>query len=384
VSTVPAYIRIAEQIKSEWLSNAAPQKGQKLPTQEELAERFGISRSTVVRALSKLVAEGYIRSQQGSGVYVAETLPQETGLKCLSLIVPDLHAPVIVAACRGVERRARQLGYQVLLASSEQNRAREQEAVLQHLRAGARGIVLYPVTRRRQELACDYLTHWAQEVPVVTLDIGYDEWPCSRVQFDNYRLGYDITRHLLRCRHRRIAFMHTSSDYLHSSIHDRCRGWATAMEEAGLEIPASYQEWPVAVKDYAPPPSDDEYDAIAESLLCLEPRPDAVIAWNDVAAAHLIQALKNRSMRVPEEIRVTGFDSEPLVSRLFQPLFPTSKPDFVRLGELAVDALLEAHAGRPTYPRIYYYPVPIVWREPRPAPIFPSTGKEWDGIAAEA
>src|SRR5690348_16290207 len=116
MGNVPAYIRVAEEIRSEWLSSADPREGKKLPTQEELAERFGVSRSTIVRSLSKLVAEGYLHSQQGSGVYVADFLPRETGIQCISLIVTNLHAPVVVQACRGVERRARQLGYQVLLA----------------------------------------------------------------------------------------------------------------------------------------------------------------------------------------------------------------------------------------------------------------------------
>lgn len=371
MKNVPVYMRIAEEIKSEWLSSTDAQGGKKLPTQEELAERFGVSRSTIVRTLSKLAAEGYIHSQQGSGAYIATTLPRETNVKCLSLIVPALHAPVIVQACRGVERRARQLGYQVLLASSEFGLAHEQELVMQHLQAGAKGILLYPVTRRRQDLATDYLIHWSYDVPVVMMDIGGDAWPCSQVQFDNYRLGYDMTNHLLQYGHRRIAFMHTWLDYLHSSIHNRQRGWETAMMEAGQEIPSSYIGWPVPHLDlgYRTPLSDADYDVITANLLTLHPRPDAVIAWNDEVAAHLTQTLINRGIRVPDEIRITGFDCEPLITRLFQPLFPTSKPDFVRLGELAVDALSQLLTEENAHPRTYLYPAPVLWREPCAGPM---------------
>src|SRR5579871_6697012 len=119
MGTVPAYIRIADQIKEEWLSDTASQEGEKLPTQEELAERFGVSRATIVRALSRLTAEGRLHSQQGSGVYVAERPQRETAVPCLSLVVPQLNATVIVQACRGVERQAQKMGVQVLLASSE-------------------------------------------------------------------------------------------------------------------------------------------------------------------------------------------------------------------------------------------------------------------------
>jgi GntR family transcriptional regulator of arabinose operon len=361
----PAYIRVAEQIKTRWLSNNEAQNASKLPTQEELAEHLGVSRSTIVRALSRLVAEGCIRSQQGSGAYAAAA-PSPRTVPCLSLIVPNLTAEVVVSACRGVERRARQLGYQVMLASSEFGLAHEQELVEQHLSAGAQGVVLYPVTRNQQDVKDDYLTHWSHSAPVVTLDIACEEWPCSRVQLDNFRLGFDMTQQLFKHGRRRIAFMHTAQDYLHTSIHERQKGWVAAMEDAGRQIPASYEGWPISLRDFSPPPpSDAEYEAFARSLLTLQPRPDAVIAWNDVSAAHLIQALMNLGVRVPEDILVTGFDGETLITRLFRPLFPTSRPDFMRLGELAVDALMRMLTNEQTKPIVYYYPVPVLWREAR-------------------
>jgi GntR family transcriptional regulator, arabinose operon transcriptional repressor len=366
MGSIPTYMQVANEIKAEWLSGLDAREGAKLPTQEELAERFGVSRSTVMRALSKLIAEGYLHSQQGSGVYVAETLPREINMKCISMIVPDLHASVVIASCRGVERRARRLGYQVLLASSEYSVEREKQLFETHARAGTRGIVLYPTTRRQEDLADDHLKCWSQSVPVVTMDIGYKDWLCSRVQFDNYRLGYDMTQQLIQHGHRRIAFMHTAPEHLHSSIHDRRQGWEAALDDAGLELPDGYRGWPVAIRDCFPHPvPDEDYEAIAMGLLALDPRPDALIAWQDPAAAHLTQALINQGVRIPEEIRVTGFDCEPMITRLFQPQFPTSKPDFVRLGELAVDALVDLFAGTSPHPRIYYYPVPVLWRDPR-------------------
>lgn len=385
MGTVPAYIKVAEQIKREWFSHTDSQQGNRLPTQEELAERFKVSRSTIVRSLSKLVAEGYIHSQQGSGVYVAQKLPRSDRVRRIGLIVTRLHAPVIVAACRGVERRARQLGYQVLLASSDNDLAREEELVAQHLQAGVQGIVLYPVTRRQAQMQDDYLARWNQSVPIVTMDIACDSWPCSMVLFDNFRLGYDVTRQLIRHGHRHIAFMHTAADFLHTSIHDRQRGWEAAMEEAGLRIPDCYRGWPVSIHDFYQSREDSDYQKIAEDLLQLHPRPDAIIAWMDDVAAHITQSLCHLGVRVPEEIRLVGFDCEPLITRLFQPLFPTSRPDFVRLGELAVEVLNRTIvSGDAARPRTYYYPVPVLWREPCTAPAPVTAVVQMEEIPVEA
>ena len=344
------------------------------------------SRSTIIRALSKLMAEGYIHSQQGSGVYVSDPLPRVAETGRIGIIVPNLYATVIVAACRGVERRARQHGFQMLLGSSEFGIAHEQEMVEQQVRAGVQGIVLYPVTRTQEQLEYDYLRQWSHATPLVTLDIGCEEWNCSRVQFDNYRLGYDMTQHLLRHKHRHIAFMHIQPGYLHSSILDREKGWRAAMREAGMDIPDSYNQRPVpTTPGFVLPtpkfaPAQADYAAFVAELLNLRPRPDALIAWNDVVAAHITQALNNRGVKVPEEVRVTGFDNDPMVTRLFRPLFPTSKPDFARLGEAAVDTLADMLANRWTQPRIYYHSVPTIWREPH-APQSPEAlATAWDEL----
>jgi len=79
------------------------------------------------------------------------------------------------------------------------------------LRSGTKGIILYPVTRMRKELDTDYLMRWDKRVPLVTLDICCEEWPCSRVLFDNYRLGYDMTRQLIAHGARHYCRSHIAS-----------------------------------------------------------------------------------------------------------------------------------------------------------------------------
>ncbi len=365
MKSTPSYVRIAERIKADLFPNASRQEGGKLPTQEELARRYGVSRSTIVRVMSHLAAEGAIHSRQGSGGYLSDKPRTLAQRKCLSLIVPDLHAPVTVATCRGVERKARQLGYHVLLGSSEFRLENEHELIQQHLQAGAQGVILYPVTRFRSQVETDYLTRWDNPTPIVALDIVCEEWNCSRVVFDNMQLGYDMTRKLISQGHRRILFMHTSAEYLHSSIHERAKGWRLALAEAGLPVPVSYETWPTPYYDLSPNHSigDLDYSSIVDAILRLEPRPSAVIAWNDAAAASLIQALLDRGGISLDEIQVVGFDNEPLITRFFRPLMPTSKPDFIRLGEFAVETLEAISAGNSGHTRTYTYPVPLLWRD---------------------
>lgn len=362
MAEIPPYLRVANLIKAEWFGRDAWPSGTKLPTQEELAVQFGVSRSTIVRALSHLTSDGFLYSQQGSGIFVSDMAAPCASASCISMVVPELGPPVIVAVCKGVEKRARQMGFQVLLASSEYSLLRERQIVEQHAQAGSKGIIIYPVTRRRKDLDTDYLTQEGMQVPLITIDIVCDDWKCSKVVFDNFRAGYEMTQMLLMRGHRRIAFMHTHSDRLHSSIHDRQMGWRAALQDACIDIPRSYEKWPVSVHDFNVGLHDGDYCDIARSLLALQPQPDAVIAWADGAAAHLIQTLSLLGVQVPNQVRVTGFDNDPMVSKLVRPLFPTTNPDFVRLGEIAVDALKHLSETATRQPRTYLYSVPVLWR----------------------
>lgn len=373
MKAVPAYIRIAEQIKADWLNESGSDslRDNKLPSQEELAAHYAVSRSTIVRSLSRLVAEGVLRSQQGSGVYrESATLPQESRSSQLALIVPTLNSPLIFAACRGIERRARQMGLQVTLSSFDFSYSLERELVERYRAARVKGIILYPAIRWRDDLPADYLNHWQDDVPLVTLDLGCDEWNCTRVEFDNARLGYDMTRQMLRHGYRKIAFMHAIPGRMHTSILEREQGWAKAMHESGQQIPDNYRNWSIPVRsvpDTAYP--DFDFAVGVRRLLELSPRPDSVIAWNDWAAVTLREALD--AVGTPEacDIRVAGFDCEPLFSRTDLMLFPTSRPDFVHLGEMAVEKLQEIvetrSVGRRTLPRVYKLSVPVLWRGPR-------------------
>ena len=68
---VPQWRRIAQSIGSE-IGSRGLQPGARLPTEAELAARFGVNRHTVRRALDQLVRAGLVRTERGRGTFVAE------------------------------------------------------------------------------------------------------------------------------------------------------------------------------------------------------------------------------------------------------------------------------------------------------------------------
>ncbi|HHY62395.1 MAG TPA: GntR family transcriptional regulator, partial [Bacillota bacterium] len=61
------YIGIASQLKNDIVRGAFPDN--RLPTEEELSQRFGVSRNTIREALSMLEMDGLITRRQGVGTF---------------------------------------------------------------------------------------------------------------------------------------------------------------------------------------------------------------------------------------------------------------------------------------------------------------------------
>jgi len=83
-SPIPLYFQI-QRILREQIETGQLKPGQKLPSEEELCKRFGVSRITIKRALEGLVAEDLLYRRRGKGTFVTE---KEHKMQSFSLIGP--------------------------------------------------------------------------------------------------------------------------------------------------------------------------------------------------------------------------------------------------------------------------------------------------------
>ncbi len=386
-----SYREIAEAIRQEWIVNCT-EEGARLPTERELQLRMGVSRVTISRAMHLLAEQGIIEQRRGSGTYVRHIGTTAPPKPTLGFIAPYIapagfySGPLPSLVHMGIEERAGELGYQVISAASHYSVDTESQ-LIDHFRvSGAVGVILMPVTsdpkRSLERAHHDPLARRWRDTPIAVVDLGAPAWGRPMVCMNNYRLGYDMTVALIRHGCRRILFMDTNHSALHTSIHARRAGYQRAMEVNGLPIPPAYRLWPLTVTDFRPDlvlrlaaqeqlpgfnRTSDQDDMqllrqLTDSLLTLDPLPDAVIAWEDATAMGLIRQVIERGIRVPDELRITGFDNH-MQGRYFQPAFPTSNPDLRLMGQYAVDMVDQMVAG--VSPRLdtIQIPVNVLWRE---------------------
>jgi DNA-binding LacI/PurR family transcriptional regulator len=113
---------------------------------------------------------------------------------------------------------------------------------------------------------------------------------------------------------------------------ERMLGWLDALDAAKVR--------PTVVRLPHGDPQDIGY-AGAETLLALDDRPTAILAFSDATARGVISAVEDKGLDVPNDLSVVGFDDNP-VGRRTRPALTTVRQDVDAKGRAAVQALTTA------------------------------------------
>lgn len=303
-------------------------------TIREVAREAGVSVATVSRVLN------------GSGPASAETVrrirevaarlrytPNEAArslirsrTQTIGVLLPDLHGAFFSEVIRGVDQRARQAGFH-LLVSSFHDDPREMEAALQAMRGRVDGLVVMAPDVATRAL----LDELSGDLIAVLLNPPTTDGTCSAVRVDNVGGARTMVRHLVGLGRQRIAMI--TGDERNHDAHERRRGYRAALRAAGLPVSAELE----ARGDFTEPSGY----AAAQVLLRLSRRPDAIFAANDAMAVGALSALRDAGVRVPEDVALVGFDDIPIAQYLTPPL-TSVHVDMDALGRRATELVLAA------------------------------------------
>lgn len=353
----PQYQNLRERLLEDFWDGGNLSIGSKLPTERELAERYGVSRATVSKATAALAAEGWVTKRQGSGIYVAAMGPSAMPRMGIGFVAASLRMTLCHRVFEGVEHVARSRNVSMEVAASNWSLDEEQRQIGLLQERGVRGAVVYPVARRfgqREYLADEY-----RDFPVVVVDQYEPEMKRPHLVFDNFTAGRDMTREILARGHRTIAFLTLGKHILFRSIDDRLAGHRRALGDAGEPYVADR----VLELDGQGPFTDGHMEVL-ERVLTLDPRPTALIAPDDRYAHGTIAWFRARGIHAPEDILVTGFDN--LQQEPWEERFPTTEPDFVRIGERAAEMLLDRRDQRSDEAPEVVLPCPLLLPEQTP------------------
>jgi LacI family transcriptional regulator len=168
-----------------------------------------------------------------------------------------------------------------------------------------------------------------QNFPFVVVDHQGSGDPCPAVGATNWQGGYNATEYLIKQGHKQIGFITGSMDL--GCSQDRLKGYRSALRTHHIpEMPELVYEG-----DFNQP---DGY-AGASALLELPIPPTAIFASNDVMAMGVMDAVRNRNLRIPDDISVVGFDNIPQ-SAMINPSLTTVQQPLEQMGRVATQMLL--------------------------------------------
>jgi LacI family transcriptional regulator len=247
--------------------------------------------------------------------------------RSIGLIVPDISDTFFSVVSHAVQEAARENGYLVWLAASDEDSSIEAAQVEMMMHHPVDGILLVPSDSRAK-----YLKAIATApTPIVTIDRPMEIATSDSVGVENRsgaRLAID---HLIGHGHRKIACVAANSHLL--TIKERIGGYREAMQRAGME---GTQEFIL--------PGRSAARRILTEMLASPNRPEALFTANNASTIWVIEALREMDIRMGKDIALVGFDDVDFFT-LITPSVTAVRQPASELGSVSTRLLLQRIKG---------------------------------------
>jgi LacI family transcriptional regulator len=279
---------------------------------EQVARRARVSTATVSRVLNNTgLVKGTTRTRVLKAV---DELKYSPNLHARSLaggksrnigvIVSNIENPFFLDIYKAVEAGAHSAGYELVMANTDYSSERLVTSV--RLMIGRRVAGLAAIVSEMDSHLIAELT--GNRIPVVFYDVGKAVRNITNIRV-NYRRGMQkVISYLYSLGHRRLGFIGHHSTL--APIDERIK--------VLLDATARYPD--LRVNTAADADSLEGGRLAARTLLMASPRPTAIVCVNDLTAVGALRELRDRGLRVPEEVSITGFDNVKLAQFCDPPL----------------------------------------------------------------
>ncbi len=243
----------------------------------------------------------------------------------LGLVVSEITNPFFPEIVHAFERMAVDNGYEILLVSTVHDPKRMDVSVRRMTERRVDGVAV--MTFGMEELLLEDPVF--KNVPLVFVDVGPDRPRVSNIRIDYQNGIRQAVQHLAALRHERIAFI-SGPLSLKSSV-SRLRAFEQAMREIHLTVDES-----LVVS------GDHTLEGGAKAMLSLlskRHRPSAILCSNDMTALGVMRACYEKSLSIPKDLSLIGFDDIKFAQFVLPPL-TTIRMSQTELAGIAFRALL--------------------------------------------
>lgn len=313
----------------------------------DIARQLGVSVSTVSRALndhpsisSGLKEKARHLAEELHYIPNTSAVNLKTGRRnTIGIIVPGINRSFFSSAIEGIEDKAYEYGYDVLICQSKDSSERERQ-IVDSLIGKVDGVIASIAADTSDHSYYNLLTKVG--IQLVLFDRETDKVEAGKVLVNDFLGAKTAVRHLLDQGCRRI--FHIGGPNHISIWGERERGYREAMKEAGIDVP---EEWILTRQST----KEAEGREAAEEILGKarksgETLPDALFCAGDFLALGAMLEFQEAGIVIPDDIAIVGFANEPFCSLLPVPLSSVVQFSYT-IGEAAGQMLFERLAGQP-------------------------------------
>lgn len=311
-------------------------------TLEDVAKRAGVSVATVSRAINnpdKLRLQTLekvkkaIRELHYSPNFIARSLRVQKSFT-VGVIVPNILNPFFARVVRGIEGLLSEHGYVPIIVDTQEDPLKEREYLKNLLTRRVDGLIVIP--SKEDTDVPEILKH--ESIPIVFAD-RYFGGGFDSVKGNNFSGISLLVSHLVSRGYKKIGFVSGPLETLPGR--ERYEAFLEMMAFYGLEVRDEY----VKIGDFS---IEGGYMSTRE-LLELDNPPEAIITANNFLGVGSLKAIKEKGLRVPQDIGLVVFDEVFLADLTDPPLTVVVQPA-EEIGRVAAKMLLERMAPKDLIP----------------------------------
>jgi GntR family transcriptional regulator of arabinose operon len=292
--------------------------GEKAPSEQALATRFKINKTTCNKAVAMLVADGYLARRIGAGTYAVEEFAKNAPMigVLINLRPGSFFAHLLV----GIQEEAALRGYGVLFFQSPTGDFDLEKFRQYVLATGIKGLVI------NQPFAKVHNVYLNTAAPVGEV--------MDQVQTDDFHGGYLLGRHLVEMGHKHVAFI--SQDITRHDLLERARGFQKAIDES------KSKGFSTTLHNFSK--SKHNLSSVLQKIFRSDHRITAIAFDSIHVASEGFRIIKRLDLTSSENISIVGFgDLEPGEQTV---RLTTIQQHPLVLGHTAAEALIDRIEGR--------------------------------------
>jgi GntR family transcriptional regulator of arabinose operon len=338
--TLPKYLVLQNQL-AEWIESGQLQVGQLVPSENELTQRFGVSRHTVRQAFTRLEQDGWIERVQGKGTYLKNpkiTISQDQQLRTIGMITTYISDYIFPHIIRGAELALRTRGYQLILSSTDNDKHKEREVLHKMLEQQVAGIIIEPTKSAEGNLNESLFNQLhMKRIPFLMINERYEGVNCPCVKVNDELGAFMATEHLFRLGHRKIIGFFKTDDL--QGVH-RLAGFKRAYTQYGAVLDDED-----VIGYCTEEKSSKPYEQAITILQRPSNRPTAFVCYNDELAVKLLDVVRHLGLTIPDDLSIVGFDDSALATATEVKLTSVTHPKSA-IGQKAAELLIDWIEGR--------------------------------------